>query len=235
MVSDRDSTDAIRARVVFENADVLVLDKPAGIPVQDQDGVSGWFNRVRNQLGLAEAFPVHRLDQGTSGLYLIARHREAARFLGQQFEAHRVTKIYLALSHAKGRQKQGWIIGDMRPARQGSYKLAHTRENPAVTWFVSRGLRPGIRAFALRLFTGKTHQARVALKSVGSPILGDARYGGQPADRLYLHAAMLGLELPGGERIELTCWPTSLEGVEWAGIESLGLLPLESPPSPLTK
>jgi tRNA pseudouridine32 synthase/23S rRNA pseudouridine746 synthase len=79
-------------------------------------------------------------------------------------------------------------MGDMLAARNGSWRLAHTRAQPAITDFVSAGLGNGLRAYLLKPATGKTHQLRVALKSQGAPILGDARYGGAAAERTYLHA-----------------------------------------------
>lgn len=207
--------------ILLRTPDLLILNKPAGFAVQDTPSAEGYFNQVRQQLALDEAYPVHRLDQGTSGIYLIALTRACAAQVGQAFETRQVEKIYLALSTAKGKKKQGWVVGDMVPARGGSYKLTPQRTQPAVSYFIGRSLKPGLRAFAMKLYTGKTHQARVALKSVSAPILGDARYGGEPADRLYLHAAAVRLTLPGREPLALVCWPTATEGGLWDGIDQV--------------
>jgi tRNA pseudouridine32 synthase/23S rRNA pseudouridine746 synthase len=240
----------IRRRVLYQDKDIVVLNKPSGISVQDdpaKDGPAlgpafggpaqtGFFHRVKDALDLPDACPVHRLDKGTSGLYLVAKNASVAAFLGQQFTSGQVCKGYLALSHNKGHKKQGWVKGDMAAARRGNHKLLKTSVNPALTWFHSKSLRPGVRAFALKLYTGKTHQARVALKSTGSPILGDERYGGLPADRLYLHAAMLTFTLPSGDPLQLRCLPAATEGAGWEHPEQAAfyaaLLDGDWPPPP---
>ena len=76
----------------------------------------------------------------------------------------------------------------MEKARRGAGKLTGGMENPAVTEFGSHSLEPGLRLFVLHPHTGKTHQLRVAMKSLGSPILGDTLYAGKPASRMFLHA-----------------------------------------------
>ena len=207
----------IRRRVVYRDENVVVLRKPAGVAVQDEEGEvhSGFFQVVKAALDLAEARPVHRLDRDTSGLYLIAVHARAAADIGRQFELGLVGKVYLALSAGRGHKKQGWVIGDMVAARNGNRKLLHSRQSPAITYFHSIGLAPGLRANALRLYTGRTHQARVALKSVGAAILGDERYGGAPADRLYLHAAVLSFTLPDGRPLAFTSPPDAEDGPMW--------------------
>lgn len=222
MISDATETSGEwRPNILYRDEALLVLNKPAGLSVQDSPSSRGYFNLIREKLSLNEAYPVHRLDQGTSGIYLIALNRAAASALGHAFEHGHVEKIYLALSSAKGKKKQGWVIGDMVPARGGSYKLLPQRSHPAMTYFLGRSLKPGLRAMALKLYTGKTHQARVALKSVSAPILGDARYGGQSADRMYLHAAALQLNWSGRVPVSLVCWPSPQEGVLWNGIEAV--------------
>ena len=95
----------------------------------------------------------------------------------------------MALTDQKPKKKQGWVKGDMVQARRSAWKLTSTLTNPAVSYFVSAFYEvEGRRAFLVKPFTGKTHQVRVALKSVGAAILGDELYQGTAADRLYLHA-----------------------------------------------
>ncbi|MCW9016026.1 MAG: hypothetical protein OQJ89_03615, partial [Kangiellaceae bacterium] len=86
------------------------------------------------------------------------------------------------------RKKQGKIVGDIVKSRGGSYKLLKIKTNPSVTRFKSYGMTGGKRLFVLAPITGKTHQLRVVMKSIGSPILGDSRYRGNESDRAYLHA-----------------------------------------------
>jgi tRNA pseudouridine32 synthase/23S rRNA pseudouridine746 synthase len=133
-------------------------------------------------------WPVHRLDKLTSGLILFAKSAEAARYFGDAFSQHTINKYYLAISDKKPSKKQGWVKGAMEKGRGGSWRLSRTGELHATTQFFSYGTENGKRFFVLKPHSGRTHQLRVALKSLGSPILGDERYGGTPSDRGYLHA-----------------------------------------------
>ena len=141
---------------------------------------------AEQQFGI-KLWMVHRLDKVTSGVLLFAKNAEAAAEFTTLFSEQRIQKTYVALSKSKPKRKQGRIKGDMVPARNGSYKLLKTVSNPAVTDFFSLSVEPGLRLFICRPKTGKTHQIRVALKSEGSGILGDQRYG-ELSDRTYLHA-----------------------------------------------
>ncbi|NQZ10809.1 MAG: RNA pseudouridine synthase, partial [Algicola sp.] len=117
-----------------------------------------------------------------------------------------------AISDQKPKKKQGWIKGDMGKARRGEYKLLRTLENPAITRFISRVVDAGSRLFLVSPRSGKTHQIRVALKSIGSPILGDDLYYSdghlKDVDRGYLHAYALRFELD-GESFEFVVPPTT--------------------------
>jgi tRNA pseudouridine32 synthase / 23S rRNA pseudouridine746 synthase len=180
--------------VLEQHADFVVLNKTAGVSFHSDDG-AGLVVLAAQQLGYA-LYPVHRLDKVTSGLIILARSSEAASALTALFTAHKVEKYYLALSAAKPAKKQGWIKGDMAPARRGAWKLLSSQHKPAVTYFVSQGFADWpFRAFLLKPFSGKTHQIRVALKSIGAAILGDALYQGANSDRVYLHAYALRFQL----------------------------------------
>ena len=146
-------------------------------------------------------FPVHRLDKITSGLLIVACHAKAASEFGKMFEKHEVEKRYLALSVRRPKKKQGTVSGGMQPSRRGQWKLSQENKNVAITQFSSTSFQ-GFRLFIVRPLTGKTHQIRVALKSLGAPILGDLRYGGKEADRGYLHAYSLQFDWQG----EVKCY-----------------------------
>lgn len=195
---------------VEQQDDFAVIYKPEGIPVhreQDQPGILEYFQ------DLGSLFLCHRLDRDTSGLLLLARNKDCAGEIGGEFERHRVKKTYLAIGVGKPSKKQGWIKGDMKKARNGNWKLTRTLENPAITQFESTLLEPSVRGFLLKPKTGKTHQLRVALKSLGSPILGDPRYGAIESDRMYLHAA--GLEFALRKRTyQFWNWPVTGEKFE---------------------
>jgi len=144
-------------------------------------------------------FPVHRLDKPTSGLLVFARSAVTAAELSSQFASNSVKKIYIALSDKKPKKKQGAIVGDMVKSRRSAWKLLKSKENPARTSFMSSNLAPNLRLFTLTPKTGRTHQLRVAMKSLGAPILGDTLYGGskEPRSPLFLHAASLAFQLKG--------------------------------------
>ena len=139
--------------------------------------------------------PVHRLDKMTSGLVIFAKSSEVAAQFGKMFENREIEKYYIAISMRKPKKKMGWVKADMGSARRGDYKLLPTMNNPAITQFISCALRIHERFFLIKPHTGKTHQIRVALKSLGSPIAGDERYASadeaRKEERGYLHAFAL--------------------------------------------
>ena len=172
-------------------------------------------------------YGVHRLDKVTSGILLFAKDEEMAGLLSKAFREKKIVKYYVALSAKKAKKKkQGWVKGIMVPSRRGSWKLVEKMgggadDNYAATRFFTAGLGNLNNSFSngmnvnadeyilslpktLMLFhpiTGKTHQIRVAAKSVGLPILGDERYentavnGAFNAHRTYLHASAIHLDM----------------------------------------
>jgi tRNA pseudouridine32 synthase/23S rRNA pseudouridine746 synthase len=209
----------LNIKLVFEHADFYVVDKPDGIGFHDEDIDSvkhtGFFNLCAAHFS-ETLFPVHRLDKLTSGLLILARNKNAATWFQQAFESKQIQKYYLALSDSKPKKKQGSIIGDMTKARLSQWKLLKTKENPAITRFFNWGLTSssvtGLRLFLVKPETGKTHQIRVALKSLGSAILGDELYGAKnevkSCDRGYLHALMLDFQY-NDEKIKLISFPNT--------------------------
>lgn len=194
-VESNEGGDLCGFRLLAEHPDFVVLDKTPGVSFHSEDG-AGLVVQAAAELGYP-LFAVHRLDKVTSGLILFARSSDAAASLSALFASRQIEKYYLALSCGKVAKKQGWVKGDMAPARRGAYKLLTSSKNPAVSYFLSHGfneageLPPRCRLYLIKPFTGKTHQIRVALKSVSAPILGDALYQAETADRVYLHAYAL--------------------------------------------
>ena len=174
-------------KIIADEDDFYVISKDAGTPFHSQNGRPGVVANLREDTGRA-LYAIHRLDTVTSGLLLLAKSAEAARDLSELFSKHQVEKYYLAFATGKPRKKSGWIIGDMKKSRRGQYKLLRSRINPAVTQFFSYSVRPGLRLYLLRPLTGKTHQIRVMMSSLSTPVIGDTLYGGLAADRAYLHA-----------------------------------------------
>ncbi len=213
--------------IVFEHEHWLAIDKPAGVSFHSEQanttGELGVIEQLRSQLNTRDLWPVHRLDKLTSGLLLVAKSKAAAAQLSAMFAEHQVQKYYLAIAAQKPKKKQGWVIGDMALARRGAHKLLPTRTNPAITQFFSVAWGKGQRLCLLKPHTGKTHQLRVALKSLGAPIVGDTLYGGtlntanKPDEtvadtRMYLHAYALDFVYD-QQHFQLTCLPT--QGAAW--------------------
>ena len=183
----------MKIEVVYQHSDFIIINKPEGISVHKDQAEQGLTELVAKQLNVPQVWLVHRLDKVTSGLLILALNTESAAEFSRLFSEHKINKTYLALSNQKTKKKQGLIIGDMKKARDGAWKLCQTKENPAITRFESVSCEPNLRLFILKPQTGKTHQLRVAMKSLGSPILGDGLYAKntEKIDRTYLHAAQL--------------------------------------------
>jgi tRNA pseudouridine32 synthase/23S rRNA pseudouridine746 synthase len=164
-----------------------------------------------------------------------AKEPEVAKELMAAFRARKVSKYYVALSSRRPSKKEGSVKGDMRRGRRGGWMLERTQDNPAVTRFASAGVpaaaAPGLRAFLLKPDTGKTHQLRVALKSLGSPVLGDQRYANkgeaEGEERAYLHCAALRVVL-GGKAVQVVSPP--LEGAHFLGEGFRGVFDAWFPP-----
>ena len=192
--------------IVFEDAWIIAVDKPAGLATQGT-----WASDRHDLLALLKAqrpdlqtFLHHRLDQGTSGLLVLAKDPKANKGLAEAFASRDLEKLYLArLSEPLEACTVKVPIGRLRGADPGRFgcegdlmdpKSAHTDFRPA-TAVETAGLVPGHWVVA-RIHTGRTHQIRVHLVHLGRPILGDGLYGGAPSDRLWLHAWRLGLQHP---------------------------------------
>lgn len=191
--------------VIYQHPDFWVVVKPENESFHSESGV-GFAQRLQNLHPDVNFFPIHRLDKMTSGVMLFATNKAAASEFGKMFQEHRFEKRYLAISNAKPKKKQGTIAGAMEPSRRGQWRLTNHGEHIAVTQFFSF-TESGKRCFFIRPLTGKTHQIRVALKSLGAPILGDTRYGAEASDRGYLHAYSMAFEWA-GEVYNFSVWPT---------------------------
>ena len=193
----------LQLTIIQNHSDWVIVNKPAGISMQQEQGQPNEASLL--QLAVAtiqdiepkttKLWPVHRLDKATSGLVIFAKSAQAAADFTPLFSEHAVKKHYIAIALGKPKKKQGWVKGDMEKGRNGSWLLTRTHTNPAVTQFLSCALeteqKEAKRLYLIKPKTGKTHQIRVALKSIGCPILGDIRYKGAASDRCYLHAIAL--------------------------------------------
>jgi 23S rRNA (cytosine1962-C5)-methyltransferase len=196
------------AWILFEDADVIAVDKPAGVSSQSADPTSpdDIATRLKRFLvarsaGADAYLGVHqRLDRDTSGVVVFARRREANASLAAQFERRTVRKTYVACVTGWPAKREREILRDaLAPDREGRMRVASPSDRNAVKAVTRVRVlaRRGARAMLeLELETGRTHQARVQLAHAGAPIAGDAAYGGGVAPRMLLHAAALELEHP---------------------------------------
>lgn len=223
---------ALVPRVLYESERVLAIHKPPGISHHNDDatGELGIVSQLRlhynSENDNMRLYGVHRLDRVTSGILLFAKDAEMASILSAAFKEAQVIKYYVGISNRKPKKKkQGWIKGDMVRGRRKSWYLTREekdKSNFAVTRFFSAGLggldkhrlptkeeesQSPSTCLLFRPHTGKTHQLRVAAKSVGLPLLGDPIYGDSGSDsRTFLHAAAIHLPLEDEEHEPVTIW-----------------------------
>jgi 23S rRNA pseudouridine1911/1915/1917 synthase len=206
--------------VVYEDPDVLIIDKPAGLITHPAPGRSSG-TLVNALLGRAPASAygavagaerpgiVHRLDRDTSGLIVVARNDRAQAALMAQLKARRVKKTYLALVHGAPSAEVGRIEAPIgRDARQFGRMAVMPAGRPSVTGYRVRERLPGWTLLEVDLQTGRTHQIRVHLASIGHPVAGDpvyatgaARRGPDGLRRLFLHSWRIEFASPSGERL----------------------------------
>lgn len=182
-------------KIIENTNDFVIISKHENVDVHKTYGLS-LIDAIRDRLSTNKLYMCHRLDKATSGIMIFAKSKESASMIQTMFENHQIKKTYIALSDQKSIKKNGQIKGDLVSTRNGNYKLLKTTENPSITNFKSI-LFNNLRVFEIKPITGKTHQIRVVLKSLKSPVIGDTRYNGRIADRLYLHAYKIEFDLNG--------------------------------------
>jgi 23S rRNA pseudouridine1911/1915/1917 synthase len=220
--------------VIYEDADVLVIDKPAGLVTHPSPGRTGG-TLVNALLGRAPASEygavagadrpgiVHRLDRDTSGLIIVARNDHAQAALMAQLKARRVKKTYLTLVEGSPAAEVGRIEAPIgRDPRHYSKMAVMPTGRPSVTGYRVRERLPGWTLLEIDLLTGRTHQIRVHLASIGHPVAGDpvyatgaARRGPDGLSRLFLHSWRIEFAALDGERLirAEAPLPVELQGV----------------------
>ncbi|HXS96447.1 MAG TPA: RluA family pseudouridine synthase [Candidatus Limnocylindrales bacterium] len=229
--------EEIPLAILYEDADLVAVDKPAGMAVHAGAGIhSGTLvNALLHRFGAlsgvgGELRPgiVHRLDRFTSGVLLVAKNDAAHHRLAEQFAGRQVEKIYLTLVHGRVQQERGRIE---RPiARDPVHRTRMTARlaEGRAAWSEYRVLQrfEGFTYLEVRIGTGRTHQIRVHLSSIGHPVAGDTLYGAAatvpgrpPLGRYFLHSHRIRFHQPAsGEEIavvsplapELTAWMDGL-------------------------
>lgn len=234
-VAARIAAEPLPLRIVYQDHDVVVVDKPAGMVVHPAAGhdtgtlVNALLHHVEDLSGIGgEKRPgiVHRLDRGTSGLMVVAKHDQAHEELARQFRDREVEKEYVALVWGEvmaGRRIDAPIGRDPKnrkkmsaAARTEGARVRRSRE--AVTRIVhATHFGRAVTLARIAIHTGRTHQIRVHLSAIGHPVVGDPLYGGvhrrvpgdlraiTHLDRPFLHAARLAFTHPiDGRRMEFT-------------------------------
>jgi len=212
--------------VLYEDTSVIAINKPAGLVVHAGAGArSGTLvNRLvhhfsaLSQLG-GDLRPgiVHRLDKGTSGVLLVARNDAAHRALAAQFAGRTVEKTYLALVHGQVRHEQGRVTAPIArdPVRRIRMTTKLGTGRSAVTEYRVLKRFEKFTYLEVRIGTGRTHQIRVHLASLGHPVAGDKVYGAPEAERMFLHAWRIAFVSPATSQRVTVEAPLPRELTEW--------------------
>ena len=211
----------MKINIIYRDENILVIDKPAGINVHPAN--SEQKNTLTNLL--LKQFPeiknigedplrpgiVHRLDKDTSGLLIVARNNPAFNFIKRQFQERTIEKKYLALVFGHVKDKKGTITKSISASKKDHRKrsaLLDEKSKPAWTEYQVREYFNGYTLLEAKPKTGRTHQIRVHLASIGHPVAGDKQYQFKrqtpPSDltRQFLHAFYLKFQLLNGKMVE---------------------------------
>ncbi len=194
------NADFLLDRLLYRDGLMLIIDKPAGLPVHGGpaggDNLENYFDALRFGLPRPPAL-AHRLDRDTSGCLALGRHPKALRKLGKLFSGGAVEKTYWAITKGVPEKLSGTIDAPLKKESRGSgwtVIIAEDGQN-AVTTYRVIAQKDGRAVIEAKPKTGRTHQIRVHLASLGAPILGDPQYGDlSPEDRaqpMMLHARRL--------------------------------------------
>jgi len=191
--------------VLFEDSDVLAVDKPDGLAVvPERDGTRPCLKAMLAQQVTYKPYVVHRLDKEVSGVMLLAKNTEAHRYLNDQFGTRQVHKTYLALVHGRMEPDPGTIDQPIRQFGSGRMGIDAEQGKPSVTKYKILDLLPGYSLLEVHPITGRRHQIRVHLYSIGHPIVGDLHYGDKAVQKLFgrlmLHAFKVSFTTPSGEK-----------------------------------
>ena len=190
--------------ILYEDAEALIIDKPAGLPLTTPRAGGASLSDRLDQLRLGfQRAPaiVHRLDTDTSGCLLLARNPKSLKRFGAAFEARQVDKRYLGIVRGAPAGEEGTIalaLAKISSAERGWRMIPAKKGKPAVTHWRCIAQADGLTLIEFRPETGRTHQIRVhAAAGLGLPLLGDPVYGTKDAPRTMLHAAALAVARAG--------------------------------------
>ena len=185
----------LKPRTIYEDEKVLVLDKPAGL-------LSMAKGEYCPEVTLEDyGLLVHRLDRDTSGVVILAKDAETQKFLRRQFQERKTHKVYEAVVEGQLKLDEARIdLPIARDLKRPTTFRVDPNGKASETFYKVLKTNGEKSLVELRPTTGRTHQLRVHMKYLGHPILGDSVYGGETAERLFLHAWQLEITLPGGKR-----------------------------------
>lgn len=197
MVPENLKNSDLAPKVIYEDENVIVLDKPAGLLSMAKGEYCP--EKTLEDYGLL----VHRLDRDTSGVVILAKNEEVQSFLRKQFQDRKTHKTYYAVVEGHPKLDEANIdLPIARDLKRPTTFRVDANGRPSETYYKVIDRNEKYSLVELKPKTGRTHQLRVHLNYLGTPILGDPVYnrGGDAAPRLFLHAYALEITLPGGDR-----------------------------------
>ena len=199
----------VKPEVIYEDENVLVLDKPAGLLSMAKGGYCP--EKTLEDFGLL----VHRLDRDTSGVVILAKDPKTQTFLRRQFQDRKAHKTYYAVLTGVPKLAEARLnLPIMRDLKHPTTFRVDPRGKQSETFYKVLKSDGKHALVELKPTSGRTHQLRVHMKYLEHPIIGDPIYGTEEADRLYLHAGALEITLPGGKRQTFEAkMPESFENV----------------------
>jgi len=220
-------------KIIFQNKDIIVINKPAGLAVHGGAGISEptlvdflleKFPEIKYVGDAPKVRPgiVHRLDKETSGVMVVARNQKTFEYFKQQFKDRKVEKKYLALVHGKLKEKEGKIEGEMGRSRRDFRRQALARgkvnvrkERHSLTYY--KVIKEFNEYSLLEVYpkTGRMHQIRVHLHSIGHPIVGDEKYTfkehkKKKYPRMFLHSSEISFLSRNGEKVNFRSNPPDI-------------------------
>ena len=204
--------------ILYSDKQIAVIVKPVGLISEDGEAGESVCPAIRETLGVAEVYPVHRLDRAVGGVMVYALTKKAAASLSKSVAENALEKIYLAVVHGTPEEKNGvftdLLYKDVR--KNKSYVVTRERKGVkrASLGYETLESRDGLSLVRVTLHTGRSHQIRVQFASRKMPLVGDGKYGAADhAKEIALFSHAIAFPHPNGETMRFSAWP---QGDTWA-------------------